>query len=549
MFDTQYYKQKPKNAGLISNRIINNENNPITLSPKQLATELTKGMSFIPGILSPKLDPETSEYKIKRKISYWHSQQIICLDFDSGLTIEQAIQEFKHSAMFIYTTFSHSEKLHKFRVVFLLNERLYNYDLYSHIMDNLLKKYPYVDSSCKDGSRIFYGGSDLYVLDYNNKLDIYQYIDSSVLDTIPDEPNFDINHIDINHININNTSTSIDLPPSNSFNTPSYNSLFNILSHLDNEKSKSQYLNVKYIINKDIQSIKYNLAINDHISVEINNYDQLYDYIYRIDLRQFLGIKNKLFKCIFHHDNDPSANIIQFKEDDHYFYKCFGNKCKFKTGTIIKCIEELTGYNRLDAVKFIKEIYNIDFIETDWQKRQKEILEENQRYIMSDEFPLEYPELYNAVKNYLQELYILHGLAKDYVMPEKYGGENSVLIYLSVRYLAEAYNISRSVTSRRQNLLTYLGLIEKLMHSKVNPNLIEKSLKHTRPGNAIITYYNIPLYSKDILDFGNDKAIEFEERGMVISKLSKKLLIDVLGEEEAKRVFPKLKYKIWDKEE
>ena len=47
---------------------------------------------------------------IKRSIGYWHSQEIIALDFDDGMTLEEAVKAFSGEAVFIYTTFSHTEE-------------------------------------------------------------------------------------------------------------------------------------------------------------------------------------------------------------------------------------------------------------------------------------------------------------------------------------------------------------------------------------------------------------------------------------------------------
>ena len=56
---------------------------------------------------------------MRRAIENWESQQVIALDFDEGLTLEEALNEsyFKENAAFVYTTFSHTKEQHKFRVV------------------------------------------------------------------------------------------------------------------------------------------------------------------------------------------------------------------------------------------------------------------------------------------------------------------------------------------------------------------------------------------------------------------------------------------------
>lgn len=61
----------------------------------------------------------------------------------------------KANASFMYKTLSHTEELHKFRVVFILDKPLTTVEEVYGAYDFLLKKFPEADQSCKDPSRIF----------------------------------------------------------------------------------------------------------------------------------------------------------------------------------------------------------------------------------------------------------------------------------------------------------------------------------------------------------------------------------------------------------
>ena len=83
--------------------------NPEDITIKDLADALVHGASFRPGVL------------YGRKKDDWKEQQLFGLDFDHNTTIEEKYEKaiaLGIKPCFLYTTFSHSEKEHKFRMVF-----------------------------------------------------------------------------------------------------------------------------------------------------------------------------------------------------------------------------------------------------------------------------------------------------------------------------------------------------------------------------------------------------------------------------------------------
>lgn len=162
----------------INNRLLRN---PVDIEPEQLAHELLQGKTFTPAFITTKVNGS-----LRRTKDYWTSQQIICMDFDNGyydralkqkvkdisITWEAAIEEFKTSAMFMYKTFSHTEAWPKFRVVFAFNEPFTDIKLLNAHTDQLFKKYPFADESTFQAERFFFGGTDLHLFDYENRLQI-----------------------------------------------------------------------------------------------------------------------------------------------------------------------------------------------------------------------------------------------------------------------------------------------------------------------------------------------------------------------------------------
>lgn len=89
-----------------------------------------------------------AQYKDNRKAENFLQTGFICLDFDKW-NLDAALNNsfIKQHASFIYTTCSHSEEQHRFRVVFELEKPIKKADQYKKLMKGLLKKFPDDDSA------------------------------------------------------------------------------------------------------------------------------------------------------------------------------------------------------------------------------------------------------------------------------------------------------------------------------------------------------------------------------------------------------------------
>ena len=109
MLDKKEYSYKPDNeVGLIKTRIKETE-----IEVSELAEKMGKGCTFFPAVLHG------------TKSCHWVEQQVFALDFDEGTTIDEQLELCKQlniMPVFGYTTFSHSEQKHKFRIAFVCDE-------------------------------------------------------------------------------------------------------------------------------------------------------------------------------------------------------------------------------------------------------------------------------------------------------------------------------------------------------------------------------------------------------------------------------------------
>ena len=189
MFDNVSFKSKPKanDVTRIRNRTVANGSENYTL--EEIKNNLICGHTCIPaGIKSKKqwidgesnyqmflLDfdnsimedaiDETTGKKVKKK-------KDLTVNDERHVTFEQVLEYCKEKSLiptFAYSTFSHSEQQHKFRLVYILDEPV-------HCLEEILGVYKtfkdifqdyHIDTSATDIARLYYGGKEI-IFESNN---------------------------------------------------------------------------------------------------------------------------------------------------------------------------------------------------------------------------------------------------------------------------------------------------------------------------------------------------------------------------------------------
>jgi len=147
---------------------------------EDLATKLTQpyGYTFSAGVFT------TDGIRNNKS---WQSQQLFALDFDRGITLDEVIERatrFDIKPVFAYTSFSSSDEYpNKFRVIWALNELATSEQVRNLIILSLMQIYPECDNSCKDASRIYFGGKSVAYSDFSQRTSIDNLIDA-VIQTI-----------------------------------------------------------------------------------------------------------------------------------------------------------------------------------------------------------------------------------------------------------------------------------------------------------------------------------------------------------------------------
>lgn len=173
--DKVKYNNKPNKLeiSIISKRIVCNEN--ITdLDIKQFANYLIQpyGYTWTPAIFMGN----------SRKNSEWKSQQVFGLDFDNGITLDEVIErcnKYNIKPNFVYSTFS-SVNNNKFRVVFINDYIIEDFRVRTLIQLALMNLFPESDKSCKDASRLYFGGKEIIYSDYEAIINVPELIEGLV---------------------------------------------------------------------------------------------------------------------------------------------------------------------------------------------------------------------------------------------------------------------------------------------------------------------------------------------------------------------------------
>ena len=117
-------------------------------------------------------------YIANLKQSELEQQSLLMLDFDNQdkdnqFTLEQALADrfIRDNACFLYRTFSDSEAVDKFRVVFALDNALDTANEVIMAYRYLLSKYTQADQRTKNPNRLFFGSNSGFIeINFENRL-------------------------------------------------------------------------------------------------------------------------------------------------------------------------------------------------------------------------------------------------------------------------------------------------------------------------------------------------------------------------------------------
>jgi hypothetical protein len=530
MLDKFEYETKPQGVeiGKITNRLYTSQ---VEIEIEELANSLVKGCTFKPSLLNGK------------KESDWMEQNLYALDFDENTTIETELNRCKELNIlpcFVYTSFSHTQEHHKFRLVFCTNEVINYYDTAKELQLTLMNIFDNCDEKCKNLSRLYFGGKELIYTNFDSRIDYEKILDKYKIETIESISSREIKEVKIDKVPlINNISSNHTIQYLSGGTSPIQ------------ENTKEKYYNIKAIRERNVEYLKEKLNLP---KVTVTNGREFSDYVCSYNLGKLLEFKYpSSIKCIFHNDNNPSAGI--FKTDDgHYIYNCFGCGVKYN---IINVIERLGKFkSRRKTLKFIQEVFNVEYIESEWQKEQKEVLQDNIDFILSGEFESLCPTTYKNIKNNIEFLLKLHNIAKNNVYHENLtDSEDNIAFFASNKFLCKEMGLSENSSkeiSKKNVLLQYHGLINKLSDEEIPLEMLKRSqainINKQNKKEKRINVFSIPSYNTELFVDVENQGEQWKDNGYTMKGLSREMFYRTEGEEITNKLYPQYK-EVYDNNE
>lgn len=516
MLDTKKFDNKPTGfeTGGVQKRISQTE-----IEIEDLAIGLCNGMTCKPALLNG------------TKSVDWVQQQVFALDFDHDTTIEKELQNCNRlgiQPVFGYTSFSHSEEEHHFRLVFLTDEVITDVDKRNKLQITLIKTFDKSDKVTFDCTRIFYGGKGKSPIqpNYDARINADDIIEKYYKDeyAIKDKPKSIKSK---KKVTSENPLTDID-----------YMQNIDAIKSLNVDKLRGLIGSLESNTNRRI----YSLSVLQS-SLMLHSQQELYDYINNIDLCEFLNIdEGYAFNCILpdHEDSTPSA-YIWTADDGTQIYKCFG--CN-KSRTIIGLVEELAQCRRSKAIEFIKDVYNIELIQSDWVKEQKQIMIDSANYLDTEEFKTQFPNISRLIRT--RKLHIQKMLIHftQYISDNmKYN--NKPIFYSSYNKLMEVCDLKdKNRMSQSITLFTLLNMLDKV---ELNCIPIEelnkaKSISAKYGFKKITNFYQFEEYGVLSLKDSEKIAQTLIDNNISLKGLSREYVLRTFGIEVADKVYPQYRY-------
>lgn len=437
-----------------------------------IATKIDEGHITIPALFGYK--EKNANEKWTRNNKNFIQLQTLQIDIDNQekingemvkydinnpkhISIEDAKDKLKKLGLdysIIYTTLSHNENQHKFRILFLLDNPIKDVDVAKQVYLNLgqtLKKVDIIsDRQALEPIRIFYPGKVIEVKENSfldiSKLDKYIEPEKEPKKNKKVSPN---SNIRINKIVIDKNS-EIDKEP---------NRLICLETFLD-------YINANIIEFKEIDYA--------------NRYDEINKLI---NLMEILNVtEGERFKCIMpeHEDTNPSSYI--YLKNNITVYHCFGCDTRMNS---IQLIRKLFNLSEAQFLKILELKTNIS-IGSKHQKEVRDMVVYTLQYLINNKNGLKKDS--EVIFKYLEKrrllllLELFYTSAITYVPTEpiyEKDNEIGVTYFITNEKLKELYNqragtnLTQANINLKINALVNLGFIEK-----IDLNLIKKSIRN-----------------------------------------------------------------------
>lgn len=490
---------------------------------ENLADALCHGASFKPGVLVG-----------GNKAENWYQQQLFGLDFDDGIRIEEAYNKVISLGItpcFMYTTFSHKEEHHKFRMIFCNDTVIKDGNIRDRLQATLMGIIGGIDEVCFNRDRLFFGGKGQVVLhpDYEARINAESIIEKYWNDDFEQY--------------ISNAK-----PKSKKKNKPAASSKSKDKVGTDKEYQPYENLNVKAIKEHDVEYLRTVLA---HEPIEFENKNEFWDYIYsELDIAELIDIDDpRSFCCVLHDDHNPSANIFTTQNGVQKYRCCSENL----TLNIKQLIEMLGNFkSEYKAIQFIMDIYNLSIKESQWSIEQRENIDLMISNITLNKFKELCPQADKNIKYAKDTFLMMLSIARNNVYSEKFSNDDGeIVFFVTNKKLAEYMGKANSQkkidkVSKYIKMLIYHDLIRILDDEQVPKELLMKAIKYSgtdKRSGKHVSFYAIPSWVIQQLKTIENNGIRWKDKGYRIDGVSFDMFYRSEGFDVAASLYPQYKKK------
>lgn len=499
--DTKEFTSKPLDSQTLSNLHKRICKTVEEIAPKELAESLANGQTMVLGVM---------KNQVRKKVNL-NYQEVIALDFDDNTTIEEIKNTdfIKDNASFIYTTFSHTEGHHKFRVVFFLEDKLTNNEQVLAVYNKLFEMFPTADISCKDSSRFFFGGKSYMEINFNNKFDVNTIVE------LPESTPVQEVHEQLELAVDNTKAEDVNIKPT-----------WWLIRHGHDDLVKARLSKYK--------------ATTHHQATAM-------EYVKSLNMGEVLDLPTERnFNDLFTEDANPSANVYKLEDSEVWLYtRHSSDESKRFTGSLIQVVQKLKKTHFIGALMYLIEVMDIDFKATKEIQRLINEIEIYSALLLSSDLKKTYPHVAKIFKdgrtNYASDVVQILQIAKNNVV--EVDGEIRMISQLSVRELAERIHGTdkkKNRVSKVLNLMSTTDWIDKLSAEDLPEAIKTKLVEYQEANNR--------KYRKNVIEFKylgsdffgtlNNKCEVMLDKGFTAkATLTKEGLQNTFNETEANKVF------------
>lgn len=498
-WNSERYSRKPTDQGKVQEEL----SHPVDIELRELAESLAQGCNVRPSECYGTKDRD------------WKSQQLFLIDIDNKsdpkLSPEQAYQMAVESGLkvsFMYYTHSSTDQCPKYRIAFVMDEKITNLDLRNRVMNALLQAYRgYADESCKNPSRLFYGGHSGKVL----------------------YPNYEA---------VNRADDVLMMMPKEETPTEQHRAerSEHIISEVDTD-------NIRAIEKHDWKYLRG--KVGSSVPVEFDNNEQFFRYLYHdVDMSELLGVDEKaLFKCILHDDHVPSANI--FRPHGVWTYACYGCNVRLNIKQLVEKIGKFQ--SEYQSLEFLKSVYNLKIAETDWTIEQRENIDRILECLSRTDdwgFATLCPTANNNIRSAKMVFMEVLCMAKSAIYPKRQNGiDGNVIFSLSVRQIADRTGKnSLDKVNKYLKILIYHDMLRIIPIEQIPKAWLAKAIgAKGGDGHKLTQFYSVPSWVQDHLEVVESNGRRWKENGYRLNGISFETFYRVEGKEVANRLYPQSK--------